>query len=342
MDKLQTFFETALQNQNALVVYRLPEAVTAVAIWGNCIGQEQFDAGFVFAPFVGEPLFLPLKKDNSYEFTIQVQDFPAVLKSKVETNSNQKQFEDLVEKAKAFMQTGQAQKIVGSRTEEWETTNYQVINWFYALCESYPKAMVYLWYAPESGVWMGATPERLFTLSQGKLHTMALAGTQWNQQQEPIVWGQKEIEEQAFVTRYIVEQLKPYSRDLKIGELHNAFAAQLIHIRTLIDAQLKTEFGWKQGVEALHPTPAVCGTPREVARDFLLQHEGYDRKYYAGYLGPVTSESEAELYVNLRCMEVEPERIRFYVGCGLTTASDPTLEWEETANKSQTLKKVLQ
>src|SRR5690606_31528760 len=100
-------------------------------------------------------------------------------------------------------------------------------------------------------------------------------------------------------------------------------------------------------IKALHPTPAVCGMPKEIARDFLIQKEGYDRKYYAGYLGELNcnveqnTNDESDLYVNLRCMEIEENNINIYVGCGVTKDSNPESEFIETVNKSSTMKQIL-
>jgi len=99
-------------------------------------------------------------------------------------------------------------------------------------------------------------------------------------------------------------------------------------------------------VEALHPTPAVCGMPKQVARDFLIAQEGYSRKYYAGYVGELNysnavHQQTSKLFVNLRCMEIEKESVNLYIGCGVTVDSDPSSEFIETVNKSTTMKKVL-
>lgn len=342
MDNLNNLLQQAKAHQTAFVLYRLPEATQAQLLTGKLCTEEEFESGFVFAPFHGTPLYLNQSSNQPTAVDIEPTAFAPVLNASISSNSSQEAFEELVRKAQAVMRNGQAEKIVGSRAEEWTLHAYDPIAWFMRLAQAYPQAMVYCWFAPESGMWIGATPERLFALNQGQLQTMALAGTQLNSGQEPVIWGEKEQEEQAMVTRYIVHALQPYCENVEVGEVHTAEAAQLLHLRTLIHANLHGEKSWKDGVEALHPTPAVCGTPKAFAREFLLNHEGYDRAYYAGYLGPIASASQADLYVNLRCMQVFEDKLRFYVGCGLTLQSDPQLEWEETANKSQTLKRILQ
>jgi isochorismate synthase len=96
----------------------------------------------------------------------------------------------------------------------------------------------------------------------------------------------------------------------------------------------------------LHPTPAVCGLPKEDSKKFIIENENYDRSYYTGYLGElntrsVNNELSSDLYVNLRSMQIENENAYVYIGCGITKDSDPEKEWEESVNKSMTMKRVL-
>jgi isochorismate synthase len=72
-------------------------------------------------------------------------------------------------------------------------------------------------------------------------------------------------------------------------------------------------------ISVLHPTPAVCGLPKQEAKDFILENEGYDRKYYTGFLGELNKEAfnketlKSDLYVNLRCMKIKDNQAHLYV-----------------------------
>jgi isochorismate synthase len=94
-------------------------------------------------------------------------------------------------------------------------------------------------------------------------------------------------------------------------------------------------------VEALHPTPAVAGQPKDEAIRYIKELEPHDREYYTGFLGPVTKDREMDLFVNLRCMKVTPEFLALYVGGGITLDSDPADEWEETRLKAESLLQIL-
>jgi isochorismate synthase len=92
----------------------------------------------------------------------------------------------------------------------------------------------------------------------------------------------------------------------------------------------------------LHPTSAVCGMPKDKALSFILQHEGYDRSFYSGFLGPVHIDGQSHLYVNLRCMQLGQNVAYLYVGGGVTADSCADAEWRETELKAGTLLAVLQ
>ena len=94
-------------------------------------------------------------------------------------------------------------------------------------------------------------------------------------------------------------------------------------------------------LELLHPTSAVCGMPRELADEFIKANEGYQRSLYAGFLGPVGFEGNTDLFVNLRCMQIDNEKARLFAGAGITEYSNPEKEFQETSSKMQTMLKVL-
>jgi isochorismate synthase len=94
-------------------------------------------------------------------------------------------------------------------------------------------------------------------------------------------------------------------------------------------------------IQLLHPTPAVCGLPKEQSKAFILENENYDRTFYTGFLGELNMENKTDLFVNLRCMEICESQANLFMGCGITKDSIPEKEWEESINKSFTMKRVL-
>ena len=172
--------------------------------------------------------------------------------------------------------------------------------------------------------------------------TVALAGTQRDLGLPPenVVWGEKEIEEQAIVERYIEATLRRERANYQKTVPYTSKAGKLLH--------LKTKFRFRPPnsvfnfIKALHPTPAVCGIPKKPAKDFIVHHEKHQRDYYSGFLGPLNINFQSNLFVNLRCMQVFKDKFALYIGGGITADSNAEKEWEETEIKSQTLADVIE
>lgn len=165
------------------------------------------------------------------------------------------------------------------------------------------------------------------------------------------------------MTDTIASRLDPFIKELFIGEIENHKAGNLLHLKTPISGKIdETAVPLKEVINALHPTPAVCGLPVEDAKEFIIKNENYDRSYYTGFLGELNLKNESSratsrrnvenlayrsikksthLFVNLRCMEHTAAGIQIYVGGGITSASIPEDEWEETRHKLETMGKVL-
>ena len=118
--------------------------------------------------------------------------------------------------------------------------------------------------------------------------------------------------------------------------------ANVQHLATLVEGRLSDPPpSVLELVRALHPTPAVCGTPREVARAFIAEHEGFDRGRYAGTVGWVDARGNGAWAVSIRCASIEGSTAKVYAGNGIVADSDPTTELAETRSKLQALLSAL-
>jgi isochorismate synthase len=196
---------------------------------------------------------------------------------------------------------------------------------------------------------MGASPEVLIETKGDYFYTMSLAGTQPAQGDNPLksaAWTQKEIEEQALVSRYIVDCFKTIRlREYEEHGPKTVLAGNLLHLRSDFRVNTQTTGFSNLGsvmLGLLHPTSAVCGMPRKEALNFLKTEEGWDRNFYAGFLGPVGIEQETSIYVNLRTASLGKEQALLYAGAGVTEDSVPEKEWEETELKCQIIGKFIQ
>ena len=193
---------------------------------------------------------------------------------------------------------------------------------------------------------MGASPETLLNIEGHKLQSAALAGTQRFKDSTEVKWDVKNFEEQTIVTNYLKRTLNPHLEFVDTSKPKTIRAGKLLHLQTLLSGNLKaTPNGFKALLNDIHPTPAVCGTPKKAAMAFINEHEPIDRSYYSGFLGEIRYHSNPEfqyanLVVNLRCMQLCEKTAKLYAGGGITNKSIPENEWKETEAKIQTLKFV--
>jgi isochorismate synthase len=237
-------------------------------------------------------------------------------------------------------------KVIVSRLIPYNRKNESVGEIYLELFQQTPNAFVYLVNLPangrsssKAGLWMGATPEVLLK-SEGKtLETVSLAGTQSRRTVNDYSWFTKEIEEQAFVSRYVLDvfykfNIHPYTTQGP-ETLESGKVAHLATSFRFAAKKLVSNLG--DFIAELHPTPAVCGYPKSKAAKFIPKIEKHDRRYYSGYLGPWRLNGDVGLFVNLRCMEIRPQQYILYSGGGITSRSVPEDEWEETNKKATTL-----
>ncbi|MBP2832668.1 isochorismate synthase [Aquimarina sp. U1-2] len=315
--------------------------------------DEYTASGFIFAPFdtSKETIFIPSHRSETLHVDLGVYtevetNLPPSFKMISDTTKDKLRHMQLVEKGIETITSSTIEKIVLSRTEEIvHADTFDALVLFKRLISSYPSAFVYFWYHPKVGTWLGATPETLLQSKNDKVATMSLAGTQPYESNKPIHWGSKEIEEQELVTRHILKTLHPVLHTITSSKTYTYRAGSLLHLRTDITGDIAAEANLSEIIKILHPTPAVCGLPTKEAQTFIQQHEGYDRKFYTGFLGELNKnengETASNLFVNLRCMELKKNRAILYVGGGITKDSIPEKEWKETVKKTETMKKVL-
>lgn len=375
-EELFAAVRTQLDKQFPFVAYRKPGKNTVKLICQTSAeshsGANLDTPGFVFAAFdsIHSSLLIPIAEAEVFECRyekreVKVSEIPQPEQPISSRNStDQIRHEQLVQSGIEKIRNSNMVKIVLARAEKVQLQDPDPIPVFRQLLDRYEDAFVYYWFHPESGTWMGATPESLLHTERNRFKTMALAGTQVYEEESEITWRKKEIEEQAIVTGYIDKELQKISevKELKIGEPYNVKAGNLLHIRTDIQGSFDSSSALSRIVTALHPTPAICGIPKAEALQFILQHEEMDREYYSGYLGEVLLTREVKrnsnrrnqenqqfasisrvsnLYVNLRCMKLQQDIATIYVGGGITKDSNAAEEWYETVNKSVTMRKVL-
>lgn len=231
------------------------------------------------------------------------------------------------------------QKLVLSRTFDVERkSEFSVGKSFHEACGKYHSNFVFLCNTPQTGAWMGISPELLVSEQDGIYKTVALAGTKKVSSEE---WDDKNRKEQQIVVDYMQQQLDQLCGDVIQSGPFTAQAGNIEHLKTKFSFKLKDGYRIGDLLALLHPSPAVCGFPKESAFDFILKNESYDRRYYSGFVGPLDIDGSSRLYVNLRCMQMGDDLLRLYAGGGMLLSSELKSEWEETENKLQTILSVI-
>ncbi|GGK52629.1 MULTISPECIES: isochorismate synthase [Flavobacteriaceae] len=351
---IDTFFEKINDVYNTsvpFVVFRKPNDTKITALYQNSSAlyllKSFEESGFIFSPFNKNESKILLPSNNCNKFSAVIEkDFNVskiVSEFKFDENLEAKnQHMSIVQDAIDFIHTNQAKKIVLSRGEKVSCNEIEVFNVLKKMLNSYKNAFVYLWFHPKVGLWMGATPERLISIDkQLNLKTMALAGTQKFNGTLEVKWEEKELLEQQYVTDYILENIKDNTYKIETKGPYTTKAGSLLHLLTDISATLKAPNLLGNLINALHPTPAICGIPQNIATEFILKNENYNRAFYSGYLGELNINDATNLFVNLRCMQIKENKANLYIGGGITNKSIAENEWDETVAKAEIMKQVL-
>ncbi len=343
----QTLIDQFYKLQTPFVFYRKAASKTLKAVIQEddtlYTTVDYSESGFVLAPFDNQmdSILFPFSKSEFLSFDLLLPDtntFPISHRPPGDIRV-QNDYLTLLQKAIDFIKEGHANKIVISRKISQELKSVKPADLFVKILNQYPDAFVSIWFHPAVGLWMGASPEKLLNQTNDVFSTMSLAGTKLKSDKRE--WNKKEKEEQQWVTDFIINQLLPMVDDLQVSKPKTVTAAHLNHIKSDITGRLSADFKLNDLIKALHPTPAVCGTPRKIAQEFILENENYNRDYYTGFLGELNMENQTDLYVNLRCLQIQEQKVRLYVGGGITKDSNPEDEWEETLNKSGVLGRFL-
>ena len=341
-------------------VYRLPheDYATLVSQTGGEPVELQSCAdlnsqrGFVVAPFEvksGQPIVV-IRPDEVSRQQLPVVDTPVSADAALcEAQARGRSYYaiDFANYHAQLMQ-GSFRKIVLARCADEQTpAAIDPMQLFYHACQLYPRMFIALVRTPQSGTWLTATPEILLEGSGHEWRTIALAGTmklvgdQLSGEGETVTWTTKNIEEQRIVATYIAECLEQFTGNFREEGPRTVRAADLVHLRSDFTFTLPTNGRVGDLLQSLHPTPAVCGLPKRDAFRFIVSNEHTPRRYYSGFMGPLDIQDSTNLYVSLRCMNIEGNCYHLYAGGGLLKDSTEEQEWLETEAKLETMRRLI-
>jgi len=357
-----SILDQLIEKQIAFACWFFPKESRLGLIVGNASDVVYFDrfdqlngeAGFVFAPYciTGKSPVILLQSNTFFEDfksddSLDISGFESFERNPENGNcqiQSKADYLKLIDETVTEIRDGVLSKVIISRQIPVTRPDNSLGATFFQLHDQTPNAFTYLVNLPVAGIWMGATPEVLIKSDGEYFETVSLAGTQVRKPgAEEYYWSTKDIEEQAFVSRYMLDVFFNFDiHKYKTKGPETLESGKVAHLKTSFFFPVeKIEKCLGNFIADLHPTPAVCGLPKDLAAEFIRKNETHERKYYTGYLGPWRLNQQVSLFVNLRCMEITPTEFILYAGGGITGRSVPEKEWDETNQKAKTLLSVI-
>lgn len=244
-----------------------------------------------------------------------------------------------VELASRAIRDGEFEKVVLARYRDIKTDNYYDIpKAIDRLRTDFPGCYTFA-VARQGSIFLGASPEQLARQEGSQISAASLAGSirrgstpdEDQQLGEQLLGSIKDQHEHEICARAIKEAIQPLCSEVNAPESPELLSfSNVHHLYTPVRGTLSNGSSIFDLVGRLHPTPAVGGYPKEPACDFLREHEGFDRGWYASPIGWLDAEGNGEFIVALRSAIVTGQRARLFAGCGIVAESDPNQELAES------------
>jgi menaquinone-specific isochorismate synthase len=254
-----------------------------------------------------------------------------------------------VEAALRRIEAGTLEKVVLARTRVLaQVAQYDPLASFLALRERYPECHRFLVRLEDGTAFLGASPERLASLRERRIDADAVAGTTRVDGEKVegaarlLRESAKERNEHEIVVREILAALRGCGASVEADPEPSTFRLRhVIHLRSRITGLAREGSGVLDLVHAIHPSPAVAGTPRDAALEMIGTWEPRDRGWYSGPVGWMDARGDGEFTLGLRSALLDGSRALLHAGAGIVAGSDPEREWDECEAKMRFVEEVL-
>ncbi|MFN8530494.1 MAG: isochorismate synthase [Anaerolineae bacterium] len=245
----------------------------------------------------------------------------------------------MIDDATARMKAHEFEKVVLARTADVSlSAPANLLAALERMGLKYPHTFRFLIEPGAGRAFFGASPELLAHVHSGMLDTAALAGSRSRGRTEAddaalahdLMTSAKDRAEHQFVVDFLRERLAPYTRDLEAAQEPSLLKLSNIqHLHTPMRAALNADADVLTLTQALHPTPALGGTPQSIGMATIARLEPITRGWYAGPVGWIDSRGDGMFAVAIRSAVNSGKRVRLYAGAGIVADSDPDKEWDE-------------
>lgn len=324
-------------------LFHLPE----FELEGDDTGDAWLRARGVAAPGSEEEVFTQLRRSAE---TLRAElaalaDFatqtPAV--GGRDTHTDRTSWESAVEASLAAIRGGAISKAVLARTLDITLAEpVSPVDVVARLWEANRGSHVFLFEPIPGSALVGAAPETVATLRDGVFHATAVAGSirrgdtprEQAELAARLLASDKDRAEQRIALDDMLARLETVAQQIRTDpQPHVLTLARIQHLETEIRASVPAGVGVLDLLRLLHPTPAVCGLPRDAAMAFLAEEEPFERGWYAGPVGWFDADGNGVFAPALRTGVTTGSGWRLFAGAGIVEGSVPALEWEETAIK---------
>lgn len=262
--------------------------------------------------------------------------------------TGEEHFKGAVDKALLLSEHTDLDKVVLSRAIDVQTsTKLNANDMASVLYQQNPSAYIFSIPQSDGSVLVGASPELLVRKENDQVSSNPLAGSRKrtdssvsNQEISEELWKcEKDRYEHKLVADAVYKHLKPFCQTLSKPETPSIIeTSAMLHLSTKVDGTLSSEdTSVLELAYALHPTPAICGIPPELAKATIQSLEGYERAQFCGAVGWMDAQGNGEWVVTIRCGVIKQNSIRLYAGAGIVKGSDPSAEFNETEAKLNTM-----
>lgn len=258
---------------------------------------------------------------------------------------------DAIREALAAIGEGRFSKAVLARILDVELASpIPPVDVLMALWNQHHRAHAFLFEPAPGRLLLGAAPEVLVTLREGSIEATAVAGSaprgssaaEDRELARGLLASRKDLAEHRAVVEAMVRHLEELAGEVESQAApHILPLARIQHLETEVGARAVDGLTALDLVERLHPTPAVCGVPRDRALAFLAEAEPFRRGWYAGPVGWFDTEGEGHFVPALRTAVGDGRCWRLFAGAGIVDGSEPASEWEETGMKFQPVLRAL-
>lgn len=294
------------------------------------------------------------QKQNTASFTQfkHQQQYPSFKLHSQKGLVSKQQFAKAIDQALVQFDQNNLEKIVLSQAVDFELSHQQSpYDLVHTLADQNKHAFSFVIPVEDNAHLLGVSPELLISKQGHIVKSNPLAGSRplsednrINQKHiDDLYASKKDLHEHQIVVDSVFENLKPFCEKLSVSEQPEILkTTTMLHLSTVFEGQLKNAQTNALALAlSLHPTPAICGSPTQLSKKFILEHEGYDRHYFAGLVGWMDAEGNGEWAVTIRCGLLSERNLRLYAGAGIVKGSEAEFEWNETEAKMQTLLKAL-